>query len=164
MHAIRLMLTEREVMRIIQNTMLLLAVCITAGCTSMGHEARAVPSLSLQMKEVPKNVTLSGNTGELSVAVEQLLKRHGIEVMNRTDRGVKELQGEKEYSTVESPPRYKIDVRSVDLDVCVPEGSRQMNFAIVVDDMKDRKRIFVMGGDFGCKNTILAQFEKWLPK
>lgn len=157
MHAIRLMLTEREVMRIIQNTMLLLAVCITAGCTSMGHEARAVPSLSLQMKEVPKNVTLSGNTGELSVAVEQLLKRHGIEVMTSTDRGAKELQGEK-------ATRYAIDVRSDDLDVCVPEGSRQMNFAIVVDDMKEKKRIFVMHGDFGCKNTILAQFEKWLPK
>ena len=151
-------------MRTIQNAILLLAACITAGCSSLGHEARSVPLMSRQMQELPKKVTLVGNTGELSVAVEQLLERHGIEVMIRTDRGVKELQDEKEYSTVESSTRYTIDVRSVDLDVCVPEGSRQMNFAIVVYDMKDRKRIFVMRGDFGCKNTILDQFEKWLPK
>lgn len=58
--------------------------------------------------------------------------------------------------------RYVLRVRLKDLDKCVPEGSRQMHFNVSVVDFQERNRVFLMNGEFGCRDTLVRSFGRWL--
>lgn len=125
-----------------------------SGCTSLGHESRTQPQVALAFKGKPNKVSLEGS-GELMIAVELMLVSKGINVVPspiQIDPSTKE----KKIVT-----RYTVTATSMDLDVCVPEGSRQMNFTIAVNDIEENRRLFFMNGNYGCKNTIVKRFGDW---
>ena len=132
-----------------------------SGCTSIGHEKRAVPKIEKPIGEVTE-FGFDPDDNELSVAVEKMLEARGIRVKLLSTPQVRQQRGDKEYTFDEVQTRYVLRVRSVDLDTCVPEGSRQMHFSISVTDFQTRQRVLVMKGEFGCRNTIVREFEKWL--
>ena len=137
--------------------LLLLLFCglaVLSGCTSLGHEARAEPQLERQLSERPEVVSLEGS-GELVIALELMLVSRGINVLPSAEQIVPET------SSVKRVTRYTISATSVDFDVCIPEGSRQMNFYIAVTDLVENERLFVMNGNYGCKNTVVGRFERW---
>ena len=138
-------------------------VITTIACTSLGHQARAVPKIA---KPAPplQEVALDGDDNALAIGIEQLLERRGMKVRIPSRPEVREQRGDKEYTYLEVQTRYLIRVRSDDLDTCVPEGTRQMHFTISVVDFEERSRIFLMTGDFGCQGTLLKQFEQWLDR
>lgn len=131
------------------------------GCTSVGHEKRAIPQIAKPIGEVME-FGFDPDDNELSVAVEKLLDARGIQVKLLSTPQVRQQRGDKEYTYDEVQTRYVLRVRSVDLDTCVPEGSRQMHFKISVTDFQTRKRVLVMNGEYGCRDTILKEFDKWL--
>jgi len=109
-------------------------------------------------------VALDGDDNELSVAIEKELEARGVKVRLLSTPQVRVQRGDKEYAYDEVQTRYVVRVRSVDLDRCVPEGSRQMHFNISVVDFKERSRVFLMNGEFGCKDTLVRNFGRWLSK
>ena len=135
------------------------ASLIMGGCTSLGHEDRTQPQIEVPLAASPQIVAFTGS-GELSIAIELLLASRGVDVL------LSPLQIDLKMSTqkdkVNKPVRYAINATSVDQDMCVPEGSRQMHFHISVVDLMENKRVYAMSGDYGCKNTIVKRFEKWL--
>jgi len=137
--------------------LLLCVLTLLAGCTSLGHEARAQPQLERQLSERPEVVSLEGS-GELVIALELMLVSRGITVLPSPKQVVPET------SSMKTVTRYAVSATSVDFDVCIPEGSRQMNFYIAVTDLVENERIFVMNGNYGCKNTIIDRFERWFFK
>lgn len=128
------------------------------GCTSLGHEGRAQPQIERQLSERPNEVAVTGS-GELAIAVELMLVSHGINVHASPIQLIQD-ESSKKYDT-KTITRYIVNVASTDLDVCIPEGSRQMHFNISVVDLVNNQRIFGMSGDYGCKDTILKRFERW---
>lgn len=77
---------------------------------------------------------------------------------------VRETAGNKVYTYNEGQTRYVFRVESDDQDRCIPEGSRQMSFAITVTDYTERSRVLLMKGEHGCRDTIVNEFDKWLSR
>lgn len=149
-----------------RNILLLLALLghfafFYCGCTSVGHEQRAIPSIAKPIGAVAE-FGFDADDNQLSVAIEKLLESRGIRVKLLSTPQVSQQRGDKEYTYNEVQTRYVLRVRSVDLDKCVPEGSRQMHFNISVTDFGTRKRVYLMKGTFGCQNTIVHRFAGWL--
>jgi hypothetical protein len=148
-------------MNITKGLLTSLVVCVAAlasGCTSLGHEDRAQPQIERKLPTRPAEVAVVGS-GELAVAVELLLVSRGLSVLASPVQAI--LDENKKVRSSETVTRYVVNVSSVDLDVCVPEGSRQMHFNISVVDLVSNERIFVMSGDYGCKDTLVRRFERW---
>jgi hypothetical protein len=131
------------------------------GCTSLGHQSRAVPKIAKPTERFAE-IGLDGDDNELSVALEKLLDARGVKVRILSTPQVRLQRGDKEYTFDEVQTRYVLRVRSEDLDKCLPEGSRQMNFNVSVVDFKERTRVFLMNGEHGCRDTLLKSFEQWL--
>lgn len=131
---------------------------ILTGCTSVGHATRTQPQIERKLASRPDVVAVVGS-GELAVAVELLLVSKGISV--RASPVQVTLDSDKNVKSSETVARYVANVTSVDHDMCVPEGSRQMHFHISVVDLASNERVFAMSGDYGCKNTIVQRFERW---
>jgi hypothetical protein len=131
------------------------------GCTSLGHEKREIPKIARPTGEIVE-FGFDSDDNELSVAVENFLDKRNIQVKLLSTPQVRQQRGDKEYTYDEVQTRYVLRVRSVDLDKCVPEGSRQMHFNISVTDFQKRQRVLVMNGRFGCRDTIVNEFDKWL--
>lgn len=127
-----------------------------SGCTSLGHEERTQPQIERRLTELPKEVAVVGS-GELAIAVELMLVSRGINVLPSPIQAVQVTNS----ATTKTVTRYVVNVASTDLDMCVPEGSRQMHFSISVVDVVENQRVFAMNGDYGCKNTIVKRFEGW---
>ena len=134
---------------------------LLCGCTSVGHEKRAIPKIAKPIGEVVE-FGFDPDDNDLSVAVEKLLDARGVRVKLLSTPQVRQQRGDKEYTYDEVQTRYVLRVRSVDLDTCVPEGSRQMHFSLSVTDFQKRQRVLVMKGEFGCRDTIVREFDKWL--
>lgn len=134
------------------------ALTLFAGCTSTGHEARTQPQIERKLAERPEEVAVAGS-GELAIAIELLLVSRGIRVRASPIQAVPDKSSNS--LTPKTVTRYVVNATSVDLDVCVPEGSRQMHFHISVVDLVENQRVFAMSGDYGCKNTIVRRFEHW---
>jgi len=135
----------------------LLAITLV-GCTSTGHEARAQPQIERKLSTRPDSVAVVGS-GELSIAIELLLVSRGIAVYASPTQVT--LGSDQKVQSSKTVARYIANVTSVDQDMCVPEGSRQMHFHISVVDLVNNQRVFAMSGDYGCKNTIVRRFEQW---
>lgn len=135
--------------------------CTLGGCTSLGHQARAVPQIS---KPIPKitEIAIDGDDRALAVAVEKLLDARGIRAHVVAAPTVQVKQGHRTYTYDEVQSRYVVRVRSVDLDTCLPEGSRQMHFHLSVMDYQTRTRVYLLDGEYGCRDTLLASFAEWL--
>ena len=134
-----------------------LILSLLAGCTSLGHESRTKPQIALDFPNKPNKVSLEGS-GELMVATELMLVSRGINVVPSPVQ-IDSDTGKKNIAT-----RYAITATSTDFDVCVPEGSRQMNFTILVNDLQENQRLFFMNGNYGCKDTIVSRLEEWFFK
>jgi hypothetical protein len=130
---------------------------LLVGCTSLGHESRTKPQIALDFPSKPNKVSVEGS-GELMVATELMLVSRGINVVPSPVQ-IDSDTGERNIAT-----RYAITATSTDFDVCIPEGSRQMNFTIVVNDLQENRRLFFMNGNYGCKDTIVSRFENWFFK
>lgn len=132
-----------------------------AGCTSIDHESRAVPKIEKHTAKITE-IGFDGDDNDLSVAIEKFLDARGVKVRILSTPQVRLQRGDKEYTYDEVQTRYVLRVRSKDLDTCMPEGSRQMDFNVSIVDFQERKRIFLMSGEFGCKDTLVRNFERWL--
>ncbi len=132
-----------------------------AGCTSMGHEVRAVPKVE-RPTEPFAEIGIDGDDNELAIAIERVLEEHGVKASLLSTPQVRQTRGDKEYTFDEVQTRYVLRVRSTDLDRCMPEGSRQMHFNVSVTDFRERRRVFLMSGEYGCRDTLVRSFEKWL--
>ena len=139
------------------STTIFLTLLILSGCTSLGHEARTEPQIEKRLTQKPNRVYFTGS-GELAIAIELLLTSNGIDVVYSTPQS----GPTNSEADIKNAVRYAINATSVDHDMCIPEGSRQMHFYISVVDIQDNKRVFAMSGDYGCKDTITNRFEKWL--
>lgn len=137
---------------------LLFPALLLIGCTSLGHEERTQPQIERPLAERPSVVAVVGS-GELSIAVELLLASHGINVLASPVQMKQNVSpaGNASVDVV----RYVVNVTSVDHDICIPEGSRQMHFHISVVDTLKNQRVFAMSGDYGCKDTIVKRFGAW---
>jgi hypothetical protein len=129
-------------------------------CTSLGHSGREVPLIAKPIGHVSE-ITLDGDNNELSIAIEKALDASGVDVHTMFASEVTDKTAEREVKYKELKTRYVIQVSSTDRDKCLPEGSRQMDFDIVVNDYSEHKRVLVMHGDHGCKDSIVRQFMKW---
>lgn len=134
------------------------AIASLMGCTSLGHEERAVPQIEKKLANRPDVVAVVGS-GELSTAIELLLVSRGV--MVRASPLQVTLDKDQRVKSSETVTRYVANVTSVDHDMCVPEGSRQMHFHISVVDLVNNERVFGMSGDYGCKDIIVRRFETW---
>ena len=139
----------------------LVALLILAACTSSGHERRAVPMIARSIGPIAE-FGFDPDDNELAIAIEKLLEDRGVRVKLLSTPQVRQQRGDKEYTYDEVQTRFVLRVRSTDLDRCVPEGSRQMHFAVTVTDFQTRQRVFLMKGQFGCLDTLLQQFDNWL--
>lgn len=140
-------------------TAIALASLYMGGCTSLGHEGRTKPQIEVPLAASPSMVAVTGS-GELSIAIELLLASRGVEVLLSPLQIDPKSSAQKDK--LSKPVRYAINATSVDQDMCVPEGSRQMHFHISVIDLMENKRVYAMSGDYGCKDTVVKEFEKWL--
>lgn len=135
-----------------------LLVATLIGCTSLGHEGRTQPQIERKLAARPDVVAVVGS-GELSTAIELLLVSRGVSV--RASPVQVTLDERQRIQSSETVARYVANVTSVDHDMCVPEGSRQMHFHVSVVDLVNNERVFAMSGDYGCKDTIVRRFERW---
>jgi hypothetical protein len=147
--------------KLVNLTLIVACIANLAACTSLGHEGRAKPKIAKEF-EGAKEISFDADEGELSVALESYLSDIGIKPRIISAPQVRIQKGDKEYTYDEVQTRYVVRVRSTDLDICIPEGSRQMHFNISVTDFKERSRVFLMSGNFGCKNTIIRNFGNWI--
>lgn len=136
---------------------------LSQGCSSMGHSSRAIPKIEKRTDKITE-VGLDGDENELAASVENFLEARGIKVRILGTPQVKHQRGDKEYTYDEVQTRFVVRVRSTDLDTCLPEGSRQMHFTISVTDFQERNKVFLMNGEFGCKDTLINSFNNWLNK
>lgn len=138
----------------------LTAVLFTSlvACTSLGHDERAQPQIERKLTSRPAVVAVVGS-GELSIAVELFLVSQGVTV--RASPVQVTLDAANNPRSSETVVRYVANVTSVDHDICVPEGSRQMHFHISFVDLVNNERVFAMSGDYGCKDTIVRRFAQW---
>lgn len=140
------------------SSMALILIIALTGCTSLGHESRAQPQIERPLPTKPNSVAVVGS-GELSIALELMLVSRGVRV-HASPLRVETGNGNNLGAAVLTS-RYVINVNSVDLDMCVPEGSRQMHFNVSVVDLVADERLFVMSGDYGCKDTLVRRFQRW---
>ena len=133
-------------------------LALLSGCTSLGHESRAEPQLERKLPVRPNAVAVVGS-GELATATELLLVSRGVKVYASPVQ--LKVDPKTNATTSEAVTRYVVNVTSVDLDVCLPEGSRQMHFNISVVDVLTNERVFFLSGDYGCKDTLVRRFERW---
>jgi hypothetical protein len=138
-----------------------LAVGLLVGCTSLGHQGRAEPKVAEPISGLDE-VGFDGDEHELALAVERVLKQNGVKVRLLAAPEVRVQSGDEQYRYKEVQTRYVVRVRSEDLDKCIPEGSRQMNFSITVIDYQERNRVFLQNGEHGCRDTIVKFFADWL--
>jgi hypothetical protein len=138
-----------------------IAMPLLSGCTSTGHERRSAPKIAKAVGPIAE-FGFDSDDNELSVAVEKMLDARGIRAKLLSAPEVRQKRGDKEYTYDEVQTRFVLKVRSIDLDRCVPEGSRQMHFQIAVTDFQTRQRVFLMKGEFGCRDTLVREFEQWL--
>lgn len=127
----------------------------------MGHAGREEPLIAKPIGHISE-ITLDGDDNELSIAIEKALEDGGIEVHTVFAPEVRDKSSEREIKYNQVSTRYVVRVASDDYDQCLPEGSRQMDFNIVVTDYQEHKRVLVMHGEHGCKNSIVERFMKWL--
>lgn len=130
-------------------------------CTSLGHQTRAVPKIAKPVGPITE-FGFDGDDNELSVAIEKLLDELGVRAKILSTPQVRVQRGDREYTFDEVQTRHVLRVRSEDLDKCVPEGSRQMHFNVSVVDFQERARVFLMNGEYGCKDTLVSSFGQWL--
>lgn len=154
-------LNKRQLFQISVLGVTILSLVFLAGCTSVGHEERSEPLISKSVQDVSE-FGFDGDDNSLSIAVETVLNEWNIPYSIFSSPEVTERIGNREYTYNQVQTRYVIFVESVDLDTCVPEGSRQMHFNITVMDFVTRKKVFMAKGQFGCLNTILEEFKVWL--
>lgn len=128
------------------------------GCTSLGHEGRTQPQIERKLAARPDSIAVVGS-GELSIAIELLLVSRGVAVHASPTQVI--LGNDQRVQSSKTVARYVANVTSVDQDMCVPEGSRQMHFHISVVDLVNNQRVLAMSGDYGCKDTIVKRFEQW---
>lgn len=145
-------------MRLLASTALVVPLI---ACTSLGHQERAAPQIAKPVGKITE-IAIDGDDKALAVAVEKMLDERGIRTKMLAAPRVRVQQGDREYTYDEVQTRYVVRVRSVDLDTCVPEGSRQMHFNLSVMDYETRSRVFLLNGEFGCRDTLLASFGNWL--
>lgn len=132
---------------------LLLGFIFISGCSSIGHEKRSVPHTKIPLNEMPREFVIYSDMGELSQSVTSLLKLRGIEThVFSVHKKIK--------SKINS--RYSIKIGSTEIGPCIPEGSTQMHFSIVAIDNVENKKLLVIRGTYGCKDTIVNEFEDWL--
>lgn len=120
---------------------------LLTGCTSLGQESRSTPKISQAIEPV-NEFGFDSDDNELSVGIEKLLTSRGFK-MRILRNGVQ--------------TRYVLRVRSTDLDTCLPEGSRQMHFNVSAIDSDTGKRVLLIAGEYGCKDTIIKRVDEWLP-
>ena len=89
-----------------------------AGCTSLGHETRAVPRIARPTERIVE-LGIDGDDHELAVALEKTLDDHGVKVTILSTPQVRETRGDREYTYDEVQTRYVLRVRSTDLDKTV---------------------------------------------
>src|SRR5438094_9165569 len=89
-----------------------------SGCSSMGHEKRAVPKIAKPIGEVSE-FGFDPDNNQLAVAIEKLLDSRGRKVKLVSSPKVRQQRGEKEYTYDEVQTRYVLKVRSLDLDTCL---------------------------------------------
>lgn len=130
-------------------------------CTSRGHQTRAVPKIAKPIGSITE-FGFDGDDNELSVAIEKLLDDLGVRAKILSTPQVRVQRGDREYTYDEVQTRYVLRVRSEDLDKCLPEGSRQMHFNVSVVDFQERARVFLMNGEYSCKDTLVRSFGQWL--
>lgn len=147
--------------RLVSSTACTIVLGLLCGCTSLGHESRAIPKIAKPTANIVE-FGFDSDDNTLSVALERLLDRHGILVSLLSTPQVRQQYGDKEYTYDEVQTRYVLRVRSTDLDLCLPEGSRQMHFEISVTDFETRQRVLLMKDKFGCCDAIVTAFEEWL--
>jgi S1-C subfamily serine protease len=138
---------------------LVLTFILPLGCTSLGHAGRAVPHVA-KPSVLPPMMVVDSDDNELGVAVEKMMLSLRIQVVLMR---VVARDGMPRPGTEESKafPRFVVRVRSTDLDTCVPEGSRQMHFHVEVTDEQSRERIFLMRGEYGCRDTLVENLSSW---
>ncbi len=134
-------------------------VFLVSGCTSLGHEDRTIPQIAQKLNETPSEIAVVGS-GELAIALEYMLVLHGLDVLASPVQAVQDSNTNTLVS--KAVAQYVVNVTSTDLDMCVPEGSRQMHFSITMVDLVSNERVFAMNGDYGCKDTIVKRFEGWM--
>jgi hypothetical protein len=138
-----------------------LAATAVVACTSLGHQTRAVPKIAKPVGPIVE-FGFDGDDNELSVAIEKLLDDLGVRAKILSTPQVRVQRGDREYTYDEVQTRYVLRIRSEDLDKCVPEGSRQMHFNVSVVDFQERARVFLMNGEYGCRDTLVRSFGEWL--
>lgn len=141
-----------------------LFVCLSflaIDCTSLGHSSREAPLIARHIGHISE-ITLDGDDHELAIAIEKALEDSGIDVKTMFAPEIREKSSDREVTYQQLSTRYVIRVQSEDYDSCLPEGSRQMDFSIVVTDYQEHRRVLVMRAQHGCKNSIVERFMKWL--
>src|SRR5438309_1559225 len=119
-----------------------LALCLPAGaCTSLGHSGREAPLIAKPIGHISE-ITLDGDDNELAIAIENALDAKGIIVRTVFAPQVKQTTPDREVTYNQLTTRYVIRASSIDRDKCLPEGSRQMDFNIVVTDYQEHQRVF----------------------
>jgi hypothetical protein len=136
-------------------------VIFVTGCTSLGQQGRAAPLIAKPAPALTE-IGFDSDDHELGIAIEKMLDARGVKVRILSEPEVREVSGNKEYIYREVQTRYVLRVRSSDYSMCVPEGSRQMDFAVTVTDYNERSRLLVMQGEHGCKDTLVREVSKWL--
>lgn len=148
----------------------LLIMAFASGCTSLGHNGRSKPMLAKPLDATPETVIVYDDGGVLAGYVIKMLDSHGISVLDSPDSRV-ELSSEtvtgnsktgRREQFMSTAASHTVKVSSVDLDICLPEGSRQMHFNVTVTDNRTKRRVFSAVGRFGCASTITKNLEQWI--
>lgn len=145
----------------LKNIFIVIVVTLLGACTSLGHQDRTLPKITKSIEKISE-IGFDGDDNELSVAIESYVSSIGIRPKILSAPQVRVQKDGKEYTYDEVQTRYVLRVRSVDLDTCVPEGSRQMHFSVSVTDFEERSRVFLMSGSYGCKDTLVRTFGEWI--
>ena len=144
----------------LQVSFITLIAVFLAACTSLGHQDRTTPKIAKPIEQISE-IGFDGDDEELSVAMEAYVSSVGIRPKILSAPQVRVQRGDKEYTYDEVQTRYVLRVRSIDLDTCLPEGSRQMHFSVSVTDFQERSRVFLMNGNYGCRDTLVRKFGEW---
>lgn len=141
------------------STLLFCLVALASGCTSLGHAGRAVPRVA-KPNAIPPLMGFDSDDNALGLAVESMLVAHRVQLtrmrLEMPGRFSRHMQDD-----LKGYPRFYLLVRSTDLDICLPEGSRQLHFHVEVMDLQANERLFLMRGEYGCKDTLVANLQDW---
>lgn len=140
-------------------TLFLCWVALATGCTSLGHAGRAMPRVA-KLNAIPPLIGFDSDDNALGLDVESMLVSHRVQ-LTRIHLELPSTFSRQPSSDLRGYPRFYLLVRSTDLDICLPEGSRQMHFHIEAIDLQCGERLFLMRGDYGCKDTLVANLQDW---